>query len=139
MDHTALGSSSAERSGSVAVVAVIDDDATTREAIQAILEFDGYEVIAFADAVAAQRSFVSSQPNLVILDMLLGQQSGIDVLDQLRLNPITANIPVVVCSAANLSSAELARLERLGCVLLSKPFELDDLLQAAENLTQQAL
>jgi CheY-like chemotaxis protein len=136
MDHTALGSSSAERSGSLAVVVVIDDDATTREAIQAILEFDGYEVVAFADAAAAQQSLVSAPPNLVILDMMLVGQSGTDVLDELRLDPSTAKIPVIVCTAANLSSAEIERLKRLGCVLLSKPFELDDLLQAAQGLTQ---
>ena len=136
MDHTALGSSSAERSGSLAIVAVIDDDATTREAIQAILEFDGYEVVAFADAIAAQQSLVNAPPNLVILDMMLGEHSGTDVLDELRLAPATAEIPVIVCTAANLSSAQIERLKRLGCVLLSKPFELDDLLQAAQSLTQ---
>jgi CheY-like chemotaxis protein len=136
MDHTGRGSSPAERSGALAVVAVIDDDATTREAIQAILEFDGYEVVAFGDAVAAQQSLVNAPPNLVILDMMLGGHIGTDVLDELRQEPATAEIPVIVCTAANLSSPQIERLKRLGCVLLSKPFELDDLLQTAQRLTQ---
>jgi CheY-like chemotaxis protein len=135
MDGGAPGSFTTEQFGAGRTVAVVDDDSITLEAIQAILEYDGYEVAAFTDALAAQQSLALSQPNLVILDMMLRGQNGSAVLDDLKADPVTAGIPVLICTAAALTPAEVERLERLSCVLLSKPFELDELLQVARQLT----
>jgi PleD family two-component response regulator len=95
MSHTLLGSSTSESYSSGRVVTVVDDEITTREAIQAILEYDGYEVWAFADAVSAHRRLTAARPDLVILDMMLRGRSGRAFLERLKSEPTTAAIPVI--------------------------------------------
>ena len=118
------------------VVAVVDDDPTIREVIQAILEYDGFEVRLFNGAADTHDGVASAQPDLVILDLLLNGRSADDVLDRLRSQPETASIPVMVCTAASLAPGFVDGLQRHGYHLVRKPFDLDVFLDTVRVLAR---
>src|SRR6202043_2765176 len=77
-------------------VLVVDDDAAIRELLETILVADGYRVFAEADGDAALARVKREQPDLVLLDVMLGAQDGLDLLAQLRR---TSDVPVIFLTA----------------------------------------
>lgn len=107
-------------------IVVIEDDDDTRSMMKAVLEADGYDVRASADAFGDIRH---ARADLVILDLFLhGESSGWQQLDILTLDPSTRAIPVIICSGAigSLGSAR-AKLAELDVVVLEKPFDIEQL------------
>lgn len=91
-------------------VLVIDDSAVQRSIYQTKLIAAGYEVHAAADGVQAMDEVKHFHPDLILLDMMLVEVSGMKILEQIRANPENAGIKVVVLSAkADLAGVQLAR------------------------------
>jgi DNA-binding response OmpR family regulator len=115
--------------GALRQVLVVDDSSEILELFRILLESEGFAVTTSRDGTSVPRLLESSRPDLVILDLLLPDLNGDAVLEAIRANPATSALPVIVCSAA---SRELERLEAalhaLGCAVLRKPFDLDELL-----------
>ena len=117
------------------VIAVINDDKAFIELMRDLLTDEGYEIVTQNSGNAAYAMIRKKKPKLVILDMRLEHpEGGWIVLDLLRLNPETANIPVIICSAdARFLRAKEAHLREEGCCVLEKPFRLDRLLSLIED------
>lgn len=81
-------------------IVLVEDSRLIRELLRAALICEGYDVIAFESAVTATSAIKTEAPDLVLLDLALPDGSGIDVLQNLRANPITAKIPVVILTAS---------------------------------------
>jgi len=77
-------------------ILLVDDSRLQRLAIQKDLTRAGYTVLVAADGEEGFRRAVEESPDLVVLDMMLPKVSGPDVLRQLKANPTTREIPVVV-------------------------------------------
>jgi CheY-like chemotaxis protein len=105
-----------------------------------VLEDEQYQVSILQDGKDAFLKAKHQLPDLLILDLKLGALSGQDVLKQLKKDPVTAEIPVIVYTAAVLEADEVTRLlagepQRYHNVyLLRKPFELDVLLDKVEEM-----
>ena len=112
------------------LVAVVNDDTDFLELMQTLLAEEGYETIIWKAGKTAHDMIRQRNPDLVILDILIGNEaSGWHVLDLLRLDPRTTHIPDIVCSADARSLRERAeRLRQHRCETLEKPFDLDELL-----------
>jgi len=82
----------------VKILLVEDSRALRLENERALIK-TGYEVICAADGEAALELASEQQPDLILLDLLLPKMSGPEVLEYLKSNPKTAQIPVVVLSA----------------------------------------
>jgi CheY-like chemotaxis protein len=82
------------------ILMVEDDDA---QSLMYQIEFKnfGLDLIVVSDGEQAHAEIVKQQPDLVLLDMLIGRVSGLDVLNKLRADPQTKNIKVVVISNYN--------------------------------------
>jgi CheY-like chemotaxis protein len=100
-------------------VLVIDDEEQVRNVVKRYLTEAGFDVRTAADGRQALEMVQSqSQPDAIVLDLLMPVMSGFEVLSALRIIPAWATIPVVVLSASTDYSAE-----HLGAaVLLQKPF-----------------
>jgi len=111
-------------------IAVLNDDQLYRHLLGQLLAEEGYRVIESTTGADAYPIIRAAQPALVILDVRVGRpDDGWLTLELLRLNPATAQKPVVVCSANTpLFRDTAARLRELGCTLIEKPFLLDELL-----------
>jgi CheY-like chemotaxis protein len=119
-------------------IVVIDDDATFVELMEELLALgEGYDVLSSTHWPNSVEFIRAARPDLIILDLMMGRaQHGRAVLELLRDDPLTAAVPVILCSAAAPTLLDQARrLRAKGAVeTLAKPFELDDLLDTIERL-----
>lgn len=105
-----------------------------------VLEDENYQVSILQEGKEAFTKVKNQLPDLLLLDLKLGDISGQDVLNQLRNDPVTAEIPVIVYTAAVLEAEQVSRLiasnaRRYQNVhIVQKPFELDSLLDLVEQL-----
>ncbi len=92
-------------------VMIVDDNARDSRLVRRILESEKrYKVIEVHDAASALKLMRESPPDLVLLDLILPDLSGFDVLEQMRGTPELQTIPVIIVTAKDLTRAERARL-----------------------------
>jgi DNA-binding response OmpR family regulator len=101
-------------------ILVVEDDTPTREFIAEMLSAQGYVVATAADGVEARAQVAASLPELVILDMMLPQVSGFELLGEWRASLRTAGLPVFVLTSKDLSQEEQHYLRTHAEVLLHK-------------------
>ena len=108
-----------------------------------VLEDEQYQVHILQNGKDAFSQMKALLPDLLILDLKLGNVSGQDVLKQLKEDTITAEIPVIVYTAAVLEAEEVTRTIEGDPILyqrvylIRKPFELDDLLTLVEQVVNE--
>jgi two-component system response regulator MtrA len=83
----------------VTYVLVVDDDPVLCELVSYELEQWGFDVRQAADADEAWREVAARVPDLVLLDVVMPGDSGLDLLERWRGNPATAAMPVIMLSA----------------------------------------
>src|SRR5918912_1008550 len=83
------------------LIVVVDDDETFLDFIQMLLESEGYRVIAHWHGEDAVEVISASHPDLVILDWWLVDMSGAELVRAIKADPRTAQVPLLVCSAAH--------------------------------------
>lgn len=120
-------------SDSSPVILVIEDDDHISTAMEICLEREGYRVETAADGVAGLEKAFSRRPALILLDLLLPKMNGHLVLEALREDVRTADIPVVVISAVADKSQVEAVLDQGAREYLMKPFTREDLLGAVSS------
>jgi len=86
-------------------ILVVDDEAAIRDYETALLSELGHEVLTAADGAEALRLAREKQPHLVLLDIMMPELSGIEVCRQLRADPRTRDIRVIVVSAVDAKRA----------------------------------
>jgi len=111
-------------------VLVIDDEPRAVELYRRYLESADYLVVTAHNAAEAQQAIEQAPPHLVLLDIILPEEDGWVVLSDLRSNPETAPIPVIVCSV--MGQADLA-LALGAAAVLSKPITPESLLEAVRE------
>ena len=111
-----------------ALVLVVEDTESLRELMTVALEDAGYRVVTASDA-AGTRAVVDDQtPDVVLLDLMLPDSPGLDVLDHLKGQARTAAAPVLVVTARDETSVTADALRRGAHDLVVKPFRMPDLL-----------
>ena len=108
-------------------ILIVEDDPDIVLALTTILEDEGYAVVALDSGRHLSENMPpSSLPDLILLDMLLSGQDGREIARQLKADPSTRQIPILMLSAYPTieQEAKAAGADSF----LAKPFELDDLL-----------
>ncbi len=118
-------------------VLLIEDEPNIIQAISFILSRDGWTVDTHADGATAIAEVTRRGPDVVILDVMLPNKSGFDVLQELRADPSTAELPVLMLTARGQKrDRELA--ERYGASqFMTKPFSNSEMLASVRELTGQ--
>ena len=123
-------------------ISVVNDNAEFLDLMSAILDEDaGYDVSLFKGGVVEISELAASDPDMIIVDLLLGGASGWEIVTLARSDERLAALPIIVCSAdvTGLRERE-ADLERIGNVrVLAKPFAIDELTELVERLIGRAL
>jgi CheY-like chemotaxis protein len=121
-------------------ILVIDDKAHLLRLMRMILEDEQYQVSILQEGKGAFDRVKESLPDLVILDLKLADSSGLEILRDLKADRATADIPVIVYTAAVLEAEEVSQLiasdpaRYHGVQVLQKPFELDALLELVQEV-----
>lgn len=112
------------------VIAVVNDDTQFLRMMEMILADVGYDTLIFFESDGAFDQIRTHQPDLVVLDIRMETpEAGWTILDLMRLDSTTTQIPVVVCSADHdqlNSKEEYLRSKR--AEVLRKPFDIEDLI-----------
>jgi len=112
-------------------VLVVEDDQTLLTVVAYNLRRAGFRVLEAADGLAGLDAARLAGPELaaVVLDRMLPGRDGLEVLRQLRADPETRDVGVVVISASTDEETRAAALAAGANAFVSKPFGLEDLLQ----------
>lgn len=118
-------------------VLLIEDEPNIIEAIRFILSRDGWHVHTHSDGNTALEAVEQREPDLVVLDVMLPNRSGYDILSDLRAKPETKDLPVLMLTArGQKKDRELA--ERLGASrFMTKPFSNGEVLETVRELVGQ--
>lgn len=125
-----------------ASILVVDDTPALLDVVRTALEAEGYRVVTCLESREAVRLAFEERPDVIMLDVVMPEVSGWEVLAQLRSDPAFARTPVIVCTAYVAEAlGRLAELrgpdQHLG--LLPKPFELEELLEVVASVCAAAL
>ncbi|TMI82623.1 MAG: response regulator [Bacteroidetes bacterium] len=118
-------------------ILVLDDDPDIGTMIKMMLEYKGYGVIVSDRADLAQQALNTGGVDLIIMDMLLSGVNGTDLCIDLKKNPSTSHIPVIMISAH--PNAKEICLQAGADEFISKPFDMNDILSKIERLLNEAL
>ncbi|MXV16661.1 response regulator [Hufsiella ginkgonis] len=113
------------------VVYVLEDDADISDLIAYILCEAGYNVEQCGTVRKFNEVVTRSLPDIFILDVLLPDGNGLEICKQLRTDPVTRNIPVLMMSA----NKTRRDIESFGCAVdfISKPFNIDHFRQRVDQ------
>lgn len=107
-------------------IVVIDDDPDIVQILKTTLKSKGYEVLTAPDGEEGLRLIGTSEPDLIILDLMMPKLSGLEVCRRLRENDKTRHIPIIVLSAIGEKTGKPEEFWRMGLGtedFISKPFD----------------
>ena len=114
-------------------IVVVEDEPDTAEMFAEMMRLSGYEVIKSYGGSPAVELIRAEAPDAVVLDIMMPDVSGLEVLGQLRRDNQLAHIPIIVVSAKSLPSDIKDGLEAGARVYLTKPVSFMDLREAVET------
>ena len=109
-------------------VLVVEDEAAIREMLAFNLGRAGYEVLSAATGVEARSSMADRYPDVVLMDWMLPDMSGLELTRQLKRDPETREIPVIMVTARVQEDDRVAGLEGGADDYITKPFSPRELL-----------
>jgi DNA-binding response OmpR family regulator len=121
----------------VVKVLVVDDDPVILELLRLNFEMEGFEVVSACDGRAGFDRAVSEAPDLVISDIMMPNVDGLEMLQQLRAEPGTAELPVLLLSAKAQQNEVQRGLDLGADDYVTKPFDPLELLDRVNALLAQ--
>ena len=116
----------------MAGILIIDDDPDTRDLLKFTLEAAGHQVTLAADGSEGVRIYRSNKADLVIMDLYMPGQEGLETIKQLRME--VPEVRIVAVSGKPTGAAMLSVAHHLGAIgILQKPFLQEELLRVVEQ------
>jgi DNA-binding response OmpR family regulator len=107
---------------------VVDDDPAIRDMLESVLAQDGWRVVTAADGTEALAEIAREAPAAIVLDLMMPRIDGFEVLHQLRTEPSTVDLPVIVVTAKELNDEDRDRLAGAAQgVILKQALRIDEL------------
>lgn len=119
----------------MSIVLVVDDDAAIREYVGDLLEMEGHDVRLAVDGRSALASIEGERPDCVLLDVMMPELSGQQVLAEIRRADGGPDLPVVMVTAAAGEAQSWQAWTGGVDFLLSKPIDAEHLLRVIDYLT----
>jgi DNA-binding response OmpR family regulator len=123
-----------EGRSAVATVLAVDDDHVIRGLLQVNLEMEGYDVITAVDGQDALTKISERCPDLILLDVMMPQVSGWQVVERLKADVSTRDVPVIFLSARAMEADIRKGLELGVDRYVTKPFDPIDLMDLVGEL-----
>jgi twitching motility two-component system response regulator PilH len=118
----------------MSTVLVVEDSVTQREMITDLLKGSGLTVTVASDGVEALEQIQSRSPDLVVLDIVMPRMNGYEVCRQIKANPKTQNIPVVMCSSKGEEFDRYWGMRQGADAYIAKPFQPTELVGTVKQL-----
>jgi DNA-binding response OmpR family regulator len=114
-------------------ILIVEDEPDTAEMIAEMLRLNGYQIIKSYAGAPAVNLIAMQKPAVVVLDLMMPDISGLEVLRFMRNDPEFASTPVIVVSAKSLPDDIKTGLEAGASIYLTKPVAYLDLKSAVED------
>ena len=114
-------------------VLIVEDEADAAELFAEMMRVSGFRVRKTSSSTPALSMMTEEKPDIVLLDIMMPDISGLDILRQMRHDPVLANIPVVVVSAKSMPADIRNGMEAGASTYLTKPVGFLELKEAVER------
>jgi len=114
-------------------VLIIEDEADAAELFAEMMRVSGFRVLKTSSSAPAITMMIEEKPDVVILDIMMPEVSGLDILRLMRRDPKLARIPVVVVSAKSMPADVKNGMEAGASTYLTKPVGFLELKDAVER------
>jgi DNA-binding response OmpR family regulator len=125
--------------GSATRVLICDDDPLLTEMVEYWLKNRGFSVLTVNDGADAQEALVKFRPQLLVLDVMMPGMNGLQLLQQIKKDPETRHVQVVMLTSLKRESDIIAALKAGAEDYLVKPFIPDELVLRVERLMSRPL
>lgn len=115
-------------------ILIVDDDEGILDAISLILKDEGYTTLSISDGNIVSKKMGKFKPDILLLDVLLSGTDGRVICRQLKDDPATKNIPIIMISAHPTAKLSIKKYGADG--FLAKPFEAAELLKIVAKYTR---
>lgn len=115
-------------------ILIADDEADLLETISFRLEASGYSVITALDGQEAVDKARAAKPDIILLDVMMPKMNGFQACKEIKTDPATRSIPIIILSAKTQQSDKFWGEEVGADSYVTKPFEAADLLSAIKKL-----
>jgi DNA-binding response OmpR family regulator len=115
-------------------VMIIEDEPDAAELFGEMMRVNGFRVIKMFSSTPAISMIAQEKPDLILLDIMMPDISGLEVLRFMRREPELANTPVIVVSAKSMPNDIRIGLDAGASIYLTKPVGFQDLKQAVEKV-----
>ena len=121
-----------------ATILIVDDEREIRELLRYNLEKQGYQVLTAQDGEEGLARIFATHPDLVLLDLLLPGRNGLEILREVRQEPSTREIPVLLLTARGAEMDKLLGFERGADDYITKPFSPREVIARIEAVLRRA-
>ncbi|KAF3885678.1 MULTISPECIES: response regulator transcription factor [Nostocales] len=115
-------------------VLVVEDALTDMQVLTSYLQSAGYSVVSATNSEELQEKLEKNKPDVIFLDVILPGKSGFEICRELKNNPSTSKIPVVICSTKNTDVDKMWGSMLGADGYISKPVNQEDLLKTLRHL-----
>jgi DNA-binding NtrC family response regulator len=112
-------------------VLIVDDEVLIRQSIRIVLAQEGFEVTVAASGAEGWARFRDERPDIVLLDLVLGDSDGLDLLRRMRAE--APDVKVLLISAHGSIESAVTAMKLGGYDFIKKPFELEEVVAAVRN------
>jgi two-component system alkaline phosphatase synthesis response regulator PhoP len=115
---------------------LVEDEISIRDALKLNLELEGYEVVTTGDGKKVLKMFKEQHFDIVLLDIMLPEVSGLELCEQIRL--VNMDIPIIFLTAKDTTADKVAGLKKGADDYIVKPFNLEELLLRIQILLKRS-
>jgi two-component system sensor histidine kinase ChiS len=117
-------------------IIIVEDEPDTAEMFAEMLRLNGYRVLASYGGAAAIALISKEKVDAVVLDLMMPDLSGLEVLSYMRRDPRLARVPVMIVSAKGLPADVRQGLQAGASIYMTKPVAYQDFINALEKALQ---
>jgi len=118
-------------------VLVIDDDPNVADMLRQFLPESDFKLDSALDGVAGLQAIEANRPDILLLDIIMPRLDGFGVIDRVRADPQTRDLPIIVISAKDLTADEAQRLKKtVASVMKKQGLQSEKLVDEVNNILQ---
>ena len=123
----------------MALIYIVEDDQNIREIESFALKNSGYQIQDFSNAKDFDRAVKEKRPDLALLDIMLPDEDGMEILQKLRKNPETKRLPIIMVTAKSTELDRVKGLDNGADDYIVKPFGVMELISRVKALLRRSM
>jgi DNA-binding response OmpR family regulator len=114
-------------------ILIIEDEEDAAELFAEMMRVSGFRVLKTFSSAPALQMMINEQPDIILLDLMLPEKSGLDILREMQGDPAVGRIPVIIVSAKSLPADVKLGMDAGAFTYLTKPVGFFELKEAVLN------